>query len=333
MKAAIIGCGNIHGFHAEGIKKSGFAELAAVADIDAGRSGASAARYGCDFYTDYREVLKNPEIDAVHICTPHYLHAPMAIDAMRMGKHVLVEKPMAISSSDAVEMTKVSRETGKQICVCFQNRYNATSLKIKEMLDSGQLGTATGARAFVTWNRGAAYYAGGAWRGTWKEEGGGVLINQAIHTLDLLQWFLGDIAGIKGSYDTKLLKDVIEVEDTAEAVIKFKSGAVALFYATNCYVTDSPILLEVICEKAKLTLEEKLTITYKDGSTEVVTENDKATGEKAYWGCGHEALIRDFYDSLIKGRELFVDGTRGITALRMIEGIYRSVKTGEYESV
>jgi len=328
--AAIIGCGAIHTMHVNAIAKCANVKLAAVVDIDENLVKKVASDYKCDFYTDYKEVLKQNNIDVVHICTPHYLHAPMAIEAMRAGKHVFIEKPMAISVSDAQKMIKVQEETGKILGVCFQNRYNETSIKVKEVLDSGRLGKIIGGKAFVTWHRNQDYYARGGWRGTWEKEGGGVLINQAIHTLDLLQWFIGDVDRIKASVDTRLLKDFIEVEDTAEATVIFKNGATALFYATNCYPVDSPIEIELICEKAVIRLGKDLYIQYKDGESEKINNSDKATGQKAYWGSGHETIIREFYNTLDKGIDFDVDGKQGINAIRIIDAIYRSNKDKQY---
>lgn len=327
---AIIGCGAIHKVHIDAIRKNPNAQLIAVVDIDRDKAAAKAEEYDCRFYTDYHEMLKDNAIDVVHICTPHYLHASMAINAMKSGKHVLVEKPMAIKPSDAEEMISVSRQTGKKLGVCFQNRYNVSSLRVKKLLSSGKAGRIKGARAFVTWNRDENYYKNGSWRGTWEQEGGGVLINQAIHTLDLLQWFLGDIEEMKGNADTRLLEGIIEVEDTAETTIRFKNGAVGLFYATNNYCTDSPIQIEVICEKALINISDELTVTYSNGEKEHIGKSDKIPSIKSYWGCGHTALVNHFYECLEKGEEPFINGIQGITAIKMIEAIYKSSKTGEF---
>lgn len=330
FKIGIIGCGAIHSIHADAIMKNPKTKLAAVCDIDEDKAKKASILYGCDYFTDFNKLLSQDNIDAVHICTPHYLHAPMSIAAMRAGKHVLTEKPMAISTADAEEMIKVSEQTGKRLGICFQNRFNTTSERIKELLESGELGKIMGGKAFVTWHRDESYYKSGEWRGTWEKEGGGVLINQAIHTLDLLQWFIGDVERIKASVDTRLLKDIIEVEDTAEATLFFKNGTSALFYATNSYCTDSPIEIELVCEKAIIKLVEELTIKYSDGRVAQFTDSDKASGEKAYWGCSHKVLIEDFYDCLENGKNFTIDGKQGIKAVKTIQAIYASDKKREY---
>ncbi len=327
--AAIIGCGAISPIHANAIRGSSRANLYAVCDILPEKAGALAEKYGCKWFADYKELLMDTGVDVVHICTPHYLHRVMAIDAMKSGKHVLVEKPIATRSIHGEEMVNVSRETGMRLGACFQNRYNDTSVKIKQFLESGKAGRIIGARAFVTWHRDRNYYAGSDWRGKKATEGGGVLINQAIHTLDLLQWFLGDVERVKGNVDTRLLKDVIEVEDTAEATIIFKSGAVALFYATNCYAKDSPVEMEIICEKAVLKLSGGLTISCSDGTREYTEDTDLKTGGKPYWGCGHAALIEDYYDCLAEEKPFRVDGRQALPSLRIIEAVYDSSRTGK----
>ncbi len=331
VNTAIIGCGRIHLTHAEAINKNPLLKLAAVVDIERNRAIETSLKYNCDYYTDYKEMLKNANIDVVHICTPHYLHAEMAIAAMKSGKNVLIEKPMAIKPEDAEEMIRVSESTGMKLGVCFQNRYNDTSKWIKEFLKTGTAGHIIGARAFVTWHRDKSYYASGLWRGTWDMEGGGVLINQAIHTLDLLQWFIGDIAEIKASVDTRLLEKVIEVEDTAEATIKFTNGAIALFYATNCYTSDPPVEIELHCENATIKLEDDIFIKYKNGETEYIPNPSKALGDKAYWGLCHEALIDDFYCNIADKRHRFaVDGQEGIKAVKIIQAIYASQENKKY---
>ena len=330
MNTAIIGCGAIFSNHAEAIAGLKSTRLYAVCDLDREKAEKAACRFECRFFTDYREMLLDKSIDAVHICTPHYLHSQMAIEAMESGKHVLTEKPMSISVAEAMEMNRISLKTGKMLGVCFQNRYNNTSLRIKDVLQEGKSGRILGSKAIVTWHRTGKYYTDSNWRGTFEREGGGVLINQAIHTLDLMQWFIGEIDGLKAHVDTRLLKGVIEVEDTADATITFKNGSSCIFFATNNYSDDAPVEIEIICERAVIKLQDKLAIKYSDGTVEQVEETDKATGGKAYWGCSHKDLIQDFYLKLQTGKPFEVTGEQGITAIKIIEAIYKSSETGEY---
>lgn len=324
LNAAIIGCGAIYENHAEALKALDNVRLYAVCDIDPEKAQQASSQYGCRYFTDYHELLSDKNIDVVHICTPHYLHATMAIEAMKNGINVLTEKPMATSVEDARSMVTVAEETGMSLGVCFQNRYNATSQCIKEILCPDLSGGIIGAKALVTWHRDEKYYTESSWRGRREMEGGGVLVNQSIHTIDLMQWFMGRMKAVKANVDTRLLQGTIEVEDTADATFLFENGSSCIFYATNNYMANSPIEIEIICERAVITLRDKLVISYADKSTEVVEENDRATGSKAYWGCSHKALIRDFYDALQQNKPFAIDGLEGIKTLEIIEAIYRS---------
>ncbi len=328
LNCAVIGCGRIFSVHADSIMKCADANLYAVCDSDKERAEEAAKKYQCKAFGDYKELLNDKLIDVVHICTPNNLHASMVICAMQLGKHVLTEKPMAVTVADAQEMIKVSKDTGKLLGVCFQNRYNTTSIKVKELLASGKAGRVLGGRAFMTWKRDREYYASDAWRGTWDQEGGGALINQAIHTLDLVQWFMGDVEKVEGSIHTRLLKDDIEVEDTGEATIVFKDGTVALFYASNNYCTDAPVSIELVCENAVIVMNEELSIKYKSGEIETVIDIDPATGAKSYWGNSHKVLIEEFYHSIINGGTAQIDGEQGIISLKMIHGVYGEANRG-----
>jgi len=330
LKTAIIGCGAISKTHLDAIKKCHVAELVYATDTDINKAMKAASAYGCSFHADYRRIIADPDIDVMHICTPHYLHSSMAIEAMRNKKHVLIEKPMATSVDDAKQMISVSKETGMKLGVCFQNRYNTLSAKIKEILASGKLGKLKGAKAFVTWHRDSEYYKSSDWKGSWEKEGGGLLINQAIHTLDLLQWFIGEIHSLKGSYSSTLLDDIIEVEDTANAVIRFKNGVNAIFFATNCYVENSPVYIELLLSNGVIRLGSNLTVQYNNGKQETYCEKNSNTGEKSYWGDSHSRLIQDFYNSIVNSYDFPIDGEQGIIALKMVKAIYESSDTGSW---
>jgi len=323
LKVAIVGCGSIYENHAKALNDYEGAELHTFCDIKVDRALDAVKKYGGSATSDFNEVVNDNEIDVVHICTPHYLHTPMAIEALKHGKHVLLEKPMAMNSEEAEKLIKVAEESDRHIGICFQNRYNDTNVKIKELLDSKETGAILGARAFVTWHREGKYYSESDWRGKWSTEGGGVLINQAIHTIDLLQWFLGDIESVSGNAATRKLGDLIEVEDTAEAYIKFKNGAGALFFGSNCYAINAPISIEIVCENATLRLEDELIIKWKDGRVETCYEN-KETGEKSYWGLGHSKLIKDFYNSIETGKQFAITPREGAIAIKIIDDIRKS---------
>lgn len=321
LNVAIIGCGNIFKNHTKALSNMEGVRFHTFCDIKLDRALSAVKDFGGVAVSDFNEVVLNDEIDVVHICTPHYLHADMAIQALKHGKHVLVEKPVAMDAKEAEKVIKAAEESDRHIGICFQNRYNENSIRIKGLLDSGEVGAVKGARAIVSWCREPKYYTESDWRGKWSTEGGGVLINQSIHTIDLLQWFMGDVESVSGSTATRKLKGIIEVEDTAEGYIRFKSGTTGLFFASNCYAVNAPISVEIACENALIKLDDELTVKWKDGRTERFTESSKSTGDKAYWGLGHSKLINDFYNSIKTGKDFAIPPREAVKSIRIIDGI------------
>ncbi|MBA3530104.1 MAG: Gfo/Idh/MocA family oxidoreductase, partial [Propionibacteriaceae bacterium] len=204
----------------------------------------------------------------------------------------------------------------------FQNRYNATSQAVRSLLDSADIGKVLGGSATVMWQRSADYYRAKPWRGRWETSGGGLLINQAINTLDLLQWFLGDVSTVRGQVATHVLADTIEVEDTAELVLSHSSGARSVLYATLANPANSPVTLEIIAEDATLFLRNDLTISYADGRVEVVPERAAPTVGRAYWGVSHELLIRDFYNRLGDPEPFWISPREAAKSLRLLKEVY-----------
>lgn len=329
---AIVGCGTVFPVHAGAVNRMEAASLKLVVDTDGRKAEQAAAEYDCEAATDYRAILEREDIQVVHLCTPHHLHAEMAEALLQAGKHVLCEKPMAHNLQTAERLLKTAQKTPAQLGIVFQNRYNAASQKIREMIDSAALGKLLGMKGIVTWHRGRDYYTGSPWRGRWETEGGGVLINQAIHTLDLLQWFGGDIASVQGSVTTDALADTIEVEDTAHAGIAFKNGAWAIFYATNAYAANSPVELELVFEAGTLHQRDERLYLKQNGAETRLDEpasgnNANTIPGKAYWGASHELLISDFYDQVRDGRKFWIDEAEGIKSLRIISELYRLSRT------
>lgn len=332
LRAGIIGCGNIHSLHAYSVRALENAELYAVCDERRERAEKTAEMFSCKVYMDWKEMVKAPDIDVIHICTPHYLHAPMAIFALENGKHVLTEKPMAIQKEDAEAMNEAARKSGKTLGVIFQNRWNPGSRLAKETLASGRLGNVKSARCNLYWNRPDAYYAQDAWRGTWAEEGGGVIINQAIHTVDMLRWLLDSpIDYVEASIENRRHPS-IEVEDMAEGIVAYKNGVITCFHFTNYYACDENITIDILCEKGKIHMEaSKSTITFYDGETLEADNDPNETvpfaPEKDYWGIGHYKQIAEYYDALIEGRQPFVNGEEAIKTQELVSAMYTSGKT------
>lgn len=325
IRTALIGCGGISQVHLQALSKMDNVELVSVADVKEERAKARAGQYGCAYTTDWQEYVSRDDIDVVHICTPHYLHAPMAIALLDSGKRVLTEKPMASEVADAEEMI---RHSDGRLAVVFQNRYNEASQFIRQSIADGRYGKLLSMRAAVNWHRTPEYYTSSGWRGFFKTEGGGVLINQAIHTLDLMLFFAGKPASVRGHVSTDLLYDTIEVEDTASGLIKFESGLLANFYCTNTFGTDRPVEIELVFERATLKTDAETLHVSQNGGTELICTS-AASGAKAYWGTTHEVLLRDFYKAVEEKRPFWIDGESALPVLKLLKGVYESSRTGK----
>ncbi|MBO5898979.1 MAG: Gfo/Idh/MocA family oxidoreductase [Clostridia bacterium] len=297
-RVCVIGCGVIAPNHIKPLLENETTELVAVCDIIEERAKARAEMGNCAYYTDYHKMLEEVKPDAVHLCLPHYLHSPVAIDCMRAGADVLCEKPMDASYEAALRMKEVAEETGKRLGVIFQNRYNAENQTILQSLRSGDMGKLIALRGEVCWKRDQAYYNSGEWRSDYATAGGGVIINQAIHTLDLLRYFADSpVADVRATVshhgDT-----AAEVEDTAEGLITFENGARALFYFTINNFEDEAIRVTLKCEKARVESRAgDCCIRFLDGHDVNVSNMDHAknSGAKACYGSSHAIQIDDFY--------------------------------------
>ncbi|AGL19852.1 Gfo/Idh/MocA family protein [Actinoplanes sp. N902-109] len=309
IRAAIVGCGDVSVVHRRAIEHLDGVELAGTCDVDPSRAPI----------TDHRELLRSVRPDVVHVCTPHDHHVRVATDCLDAGVAVLVEKPVANTVAEAEKLIAAAeRNPGVRIGVCLQNRYNATSRAARELLASGALGAVLGASATVCWHRDAAYYQARPWRGERARSGGGVLINQAIHTVDLLEWLIGAVDRVRGQTG-RFVHDTIDVEDTATMVLDHVGGARSVLFATVANVVDAPVTIEISTERATLLIRGDLTVRHTDGRVETVAEPVARTGGRAYWGASHELLIADFY----RGTGPFWIGPRaGTRSLRLLEQLY-----------
>lgn len=330
MKVAIIGCGNISKMHFIALSENPDIQITAVADIKPERADKAAAEYGAKAYYSFDELLKNEQPDAVHICTPHYLHTAMAAKALENGINVLTEKPCSATLEEVGALRKAQSLSGKQVGVCFQNRYNSCVQYSKKIIDSGAMGKVKAIRAFVTWSRGEDYYSDD-WHGTLDKECGGVLINQAIHTIDLIQYFGGKCKKLTSHVANDHLKGIIEVEDNASVLMELKNGVTAMLYATTAYAENSDVFIEILFEKGKLRLEaEKLYAFDEKGEiAQIKCGSDVVYHGESYWGSGHSALINDFYSCLKEGKKFEIDAFEGGHAAKIVAASYQSAKSGE----
>ena len=325
LRVAVVGCGDIADIHLDAILADASVEPVGVCDVDATRRDAAARRAGCPGFADLTSLLDAAAPDVVHVCTPHHHHADLAAQCLARDVSVLLEKPIAHTLADGERLAMAADDSTAILGVCFQNRYNDTARALRELLDGGGLGRVLGARADVHWFRDAAYYARRDWRGRWATAGGGVLMNQAIHTLDLLQWYLGPVTDVRGTAATLALHGDIEVEDTAAMRLRHRTpdgDVTSVFHATNGHVENAPVTVEIVTEHARARLETDLTVTYDDGRVEVVRAAALATGERAYWGVSHGLLIDDFYRHVQAGKRFWIDAGAALETLRIIDAVY-----------
>ncbi len=320
MRSAIIGYGNIAKLHAQVLASQGHVIVAVCDCNQRALQNAPGERH----YTDYLQMLDQEQIDVVHICTPHHLHAQMIIDALSRNINVLCEKPLCIREEDIPRILQAQQNSTAQLGVCLQNRYNAANRAVKAYLEGKNKLCAT---ASVTWYRDAAYYRTGAWRGKWDTEGGGVLINQALHTLDLVQWFVGMPEQLRASISCMTLADEIEVEDTA-VILAGEHNCGFTFYATNGGATDCPVELTVRADGEWIKIMPR-DVLY--GARHEHYEEVAVGLGKACYGSSHGALIADFYDCVATGRHFAIDGAEAAKVVRLVLAAYRS--RGRLESV
>ncbi|MBR3804591.1 MAG: Gfo/Idh/MocA family oxidoreductase [Clostridia bacterium] len=326
FKVAVIGCGRISVMHLVSINMIENVELVACCDIKKDRAEEVAKKYGCKVYTSYEEMLEKEDLDAVHLCLPHYIHCKVAVYAMKKGVAVLTEKPMDVDYASAENAVKVGEELGVQFGVISQCRYNNSAKLVKKAVESGKLGKIISARSVLTWNRSDDYYSGSDWKGTWDKEGGGVVIDQAIHSLDLVHWIVNsEVESISCSMANRGHKAVV-VEDTAEGLITYKNGVRYGFYCMNNYGKDEPIEIRLFCENGSVVFGyDDAYIYYNDGTVEETHQNENTVeyeGGKDYWGFQHERQISQFYRALAGVEPLDISGREALNTHKLIMDIY-----------
>lgn len=326
---ALAGCGDVATVHFEAIDaladELGL-KLVAVADSNADAARDASARTGANAYPDLSTMLAEEDIDVLHVATPHDEHIDLVLEALAAGVHVIVEKPLANELEHARRLLDYLAENpdAPKVGVCYQNRYNASSRELRRLLDSGELGNVNGAYASVVWTRTPGYYTAKPWRGQQHRSGGGLLMNQAIHTLDLLQWLLGPVTDVKGMVSTDKYGDVVDVEDTAHAYFTHDTGVRTSFYGTLTNSRHRAVEIEIDTAKALVELRDGLTVTWKDGRVDRYEERTQDTEGRSYWGVSHELLIRDFYEQLERPGAFWIGPKEAMASLGIAKAIYDS---------
>jgi UDP-N-acetyl-2-amino-2-deoxyglucuronate dehydrogenase len=335
LKFALVGCGRIAAKHVEAAAaNSDQIELAAVCDLVDERMQRIAGIYrekaGVSPRTvaDYKEVLADPKIDAVAVATESGLHAEICLDALQAGKHVLVEKPMALSVQDCRRLVAEAEARGLKLGVCHQNRFNPPIQKLRRAVEAGRLGRPLNGTAAIRWNRNQDYYRQAPWRGTWAMDGG-TLMNQCIHNIDLLQWMLGgEAVSVYAQTDT-FLRD-IEAEDFGALLIRFKSGAIGIVEGSACvYPTNLEETLSIFGETGTVCIGGLAVnrITSWRLPDEELVQEDAADPDSVY-GSGHIPLYQDFCSAINNKTRPYIDGREGMKAVEIILAAYKSQRDG-----
>lgn len=333
---AVIGLG-IGMTHVDAVLTSEKAELVAVCDLREDRLKAVTDKHPEVLaYTDFDEMLINPDIDVISICLPSAMHADFAVKAMENGKNVLVEKPIDISVEAAMRIEEARLRTGMKAGNIYQNRNHAVMRPLKKAIDSGALGKIFLGTFAVKWYRDQAYYSGAtAWHGTWALDGGGSLINQAIHTLDIMQWLMGDPVSVTST--SNVYAHDIETEDLTASVIRFKSGATATFVSTTCCYPGLSTDIQIYGTDGAVEIDADVLKKWKQKDMDERDEEDMldryGRGNRiacAYDGTkyGHVTQIDDMIDAVLENRDPQIMPLESIKTIRIIEAIYKSAKTG-----
>jgi UDP-N-acetyl-2-amino-2-deoxyglucuronate dehydrogenase len=349
VRFGILGCGTIGPHHARAIAGLEEAELVAVADIVPEQADELAAEYGCSSHGGLGEMLSGAGLDAVCVCTPSGMHAGDAIAALEAGKHVVIEKPVDVTLGAADRILEAQRATGRKVAVVSQHRFDAATLAVQRAISRQQFGRLTMGSAEVRWWRSQSYYDSGGWRGTWELDGGGVLINQAIHSVDLLQCLMGRVVEVN-AYTGMLAHERIEVEDTAVAVLKFENGALGTIAATTAAYPGLTARIAVHGDRGSAVIDDDHLVyfhaagmgqepeAYGGGENQAGRVMEHYGGSSTRPGAGadpgslsmaHRDQIRDFIRAIKDDREPSITVEEGRKPLAIIAGIYESARTGE----
>jgi predicted dehydrogenase len=336
----IIGCGMISRFHAKAVADIKGAKVAACFDSFTSAADKFGDEIGCTVYHELDALLADKAVDVVTICTPSGVHMEPAVAAAKAGKHIIVEKPLEITLKRCDAMIAAAKKAGVVLSTIFPSRFHESSQLLKNAIDKGRFGKLTMGDAYVKWFRTQEYYDSGAWRGTWALDGGGALMNQAVHSVDLLLWFMGPAVEVS-AYTATLAHERIEVEDVAVATVKFANGALGTIEASTATWPGELKRIEVSGNAGSAVLREEDLAVWKFAKE---TKNDEATREKmasrthtgggaadpkAIGHHGHTLQFQDVLNAIKKGKQPLIDGPEGRRAVELILAIYKSAESGK----
>jgi UDP-N-acetyl-2-amino-2-deoxyglucuronate dehydrogenase len=335
----IVGCGVISQFHAKAIAELRGAKLVACCDTRAESADRFAAANGCKSYHTLDEMLSDDAVDIVTIATPSGLHMVPAVAAAKAGKHVIVEKPLEVTLKKCDRIIRACEQNGVQLATVFPSRFHDSSVKLKRAIEGERFGRLTIGDAYVKWFRTQQYYDSGAWRGTWALDGGGALMNQAIHSVDLLTWLMGPVKEVCAQ-TALLAHERIEVEDTVVATLRFECGALGVIEATTAAYPGYLKRIEIHGSEGTAVLEEEDLKAWdfakpakEDKAILAEMKKSKSSGggasdPAAIGHQGHRKQFADMLDAIRKRRPPAVDGHEGRRSVEIVQAIYKSAEAG-----
>ena len=336
---AIVGCGMIAKFHARAIAELKGSKLVACQSRSLEKATEFAGVFGGTAYDDLSKMLANPAVDIVTICTPSGGHLEPGVAAARAGKHVLVEKPLEVTMARCDRLISACSSAGVQLGTIFPSRFHKSAQLLKQAVEQNRFGTVSLAAAYVKWFRTQAYYDSGKWRGTWNLDGGGALMNQAIHSVDLLLWLMGPVRSVSAMTALRA-HERIEVEDAATAILEFESGALGTIEATTAAYPGTLKRIEIAGSVGSATLQEEAITQWSFEKpnksdlkiVEQMSSNATGGGASDPAAIGHQAhrdLFANFLQGIKKGLPCSIDGLEGRKSVELIAAIYKSAKTGK----
>ena len=335
VRFGIIGCGMIAEFHCTGIEKCSDAELFAVSDSVADRAQQFAAKHNVPhWFDDFNKMVVLPDLDAVCVCTPSGLHGEAVIAAANARKHVLCEKPLEVTLGKIDAMLGTVRRNGVKMGAIFQSRVQPDCRRVKQALTGGLLGRILQADLRTKWYRGQEYYDSGAWRGTFALDGGGCLMNQGVHGIDLYQWLVGPVTSVFGKVAT--VNHKIEVEDSAYAIVELAGGGRGAIIGSTCAYPGFPTRIETHGEKGSICLEDARIVSWDIMGQEKPKDLNIGGGPgvggagdpKAISSLGHETLVADLAHAILEDRKPMISGAEARRAVAIILAIYQSSREG-----
>jgi predicted dehydrogenase len=334
----IIGAGMISHFHAKAIDAIENARLIGIYSIHKNKSDRFAAQHDCTAYNTLDEMLRVPEIDIVCICTPSGIHMEPAISSIEAGKHCLIEKPLEVTVERCDRIIKAAEKAGVKLGVIFPSRFYENSKRLKDAIDKKRFGDLVMGDAYVKWSRTPEYYLSGKWRGTWQYDGGGALMNQGIHSVDLLQWYMGRVESVR-AVAANIRHKNIEVEDTIVATLRFANGALGTIECSTAVFPGTLKRIEIMGTEGTAILEESDLIKWEFANENAGDKNIQLAKTNISHGgvsdpgdisfVGHQKQIEDMIHAIETGSNPLVDGHEGRKSVEIVGAIYESARTGQ----